>query len=207
MHNLNASSPAAEGAQPPSAASRMSSRTWNGVLNNPSKAYPLLSPEEYLEKWHTAGKARYVCGQLERGEDTGTPHIQFYLNFKNETRMAALKKHCKWAHFTPVRRDNGAAEYAMKEETRVDGPWEFGTRPVKRDSKEDWQRVFKLAKEGKMDEIPADIKVRHYGNLKRIEKDHVQVRGQHTSTKGIWLHGPPGCGKSSFARYTYPDCY
>jgi DNA mismatch repair protein MutH len=50
----------------------------------------------------------------------------------------------------------------MKEETRVDGPWEFGIKPVKRNSKEDWEEVRKLAMEGKMDKIPADIFVKHY---------------------------------------------
>mgnify|MGYP002213309153 CR=1 FL=1 len=118
-----------------------------------------------------------MCGQLERGEGTGTPHIQFYLNFKNETRLAALKKHCKWAHFQPVRRDNGADVYCMKEDTRVEGPWSYGTRPVKRDVKTDWKEVWEKAKNGRLEEVPEDIRVKHYMSLKRIEKDYVQVRG------------------------------
>lgn len=87
--------------------------------------------EEYLRKWFTAGKARYVNGQVEKGKE-GTVHIQFYLNFENPTRLAALKKHCQRAHFEPVRFDNGASSYAMKEETRVEGPWEFGIKPARR---------------------------------------------------------------------------
>ena len=47
-------------------------------------------PRDYLEKWFTAGKARYVNGQLEKGEE-GTAHIQFYLNFENPVRLSALK--------------------------------------------------------------------------------------------------------------------
>ena len=60
-------------------------------------------PRDYLEKWFTAGKARYVNGQLEKGEE-GTAHIQFYLNFENPVRLSALKKHDSRAHFIPVKR-------------------------------------------------------------------------------------------------------
>lgn len=75
-----------------------------------------------------------------------------------------MKKHCSRAHFEPVKVDNGVSAYAMKEETRVpgEGPWEFGIKPVKRNSKEDWEEVRKNAMEGKLDKIPADIFVKHY---------------------------------------------
>lgn len=48
----------------------MGSRTWLCTLNNPEPEFII----DYLEKWHTTGKARYVTGQLEKGEN-GTPHI------------------------------------------------------------------------------------------------------------------------------------
>ena len=60
---------------------------WLGTHNNPSSD---MIPRDYLEKWFTAGKARYVNGQLEKGEE-GTTHIQFYLNFENPVRLSALK--------------------------------------------------------------------------------------------------------------------
>lgn len=34
-------------------------------------------------------------------------------------------------------KDNGASSYAIKEETRVEGPWEFGIKPARRDVKGD----------------------------------------------------------------------
>jgi len=78
--------------------------------------------------------AKYVCGQLEKGEE-GTPHIQFFVNCKKPTRISALKKICNKAHFEEVKINNGAHDYCMKEETRVEGPWEFGTKPLQRNSK------------------------------------------------------------------------
>lgn len=92
--------------------------------------------QEYLSLWKSAGGARYVNGQLERGTE-GTVHIQFYLNFANPVRLASLKKHCQRAHFEAVGKDNGASSYAIKEETRVEGPWEFGIKPARRDVKGD----------------------------------------------------------------------
>jgi len=84
-----------------------------------------------------------------------------------------LKKFCAKAHFEPVKVDNGVDAYCMKEETRVEGPWEFGVRPVQRNSKTDWDRVWDKAKAGQIDEIPANIRVSHYGNLSKIAKDHM----------------------------------
>ncbi len=124
-------------------------RIYLGTLNNPK-----VDPEEFLSLWHTKANARYVCGQLEKAEE-GTPHIQYYLNFKEPKRIVWLKKHCPLSHFEPVKRDNGASPYCMKEETRIAGPWEFGIKPVKLDSKIDWQGVFEKAKAGELDAIPA----------------------------------------------------
>lgn len=36
-----------------------------------------------------------------------------------------------WAHFKAVEKDNGVEAYSEKEETRVEGPWHFGTPPPK----------------------------------------------------------------------------
>lgn len=52
-----------------------------------------------------------------------------------------MKKHCKITHFSPVKVDNGAHDYVHKEETRIDGPWTFGERPVQRNNKTDWEEV------------------------------------------------------------------
>lgn len=49
---------------------------WLITHNNPT-----VSLAEYLEAWHTRGKAAYVVGQLEKGAE-GTVHIQCFVNFK-----------------------------------------------------------------------------------------------------------------------------
>ncbi len=121
--------------------------------------------------------------------------------------MSALKKRCSRAHWEPVVRDNGASPYCMKEETRVEGPWEFGEEPVKMSSKTDWEEVWKKATTGKLMDIPANIRVAHYSKLKMISKDHTKVTGESADVKGLWICGPSGCGKSRYARDTYPGLY
>lgn len=40
-----------------------------------------------------------------------------------------------------VKINNGADNYCMKEDTRLEGPFEYGIKPVKRNSKTDWEEV------------------------------------------------------------------
>ena len=42
-----------------------------------------------------------------------------------------MKKYCKYTHWEPVTRDNGASDYCLKEDTRIEGPWEFGSKPLR----------------------------------------------------------------------------
>lgn len=54
--------------------------------------------------------------------------------------MAGLKKICAKSHFEPVARDNGAANYCNKDDTRIAGPWTFGVRPARRNEAGDLAR-------------------------------------------------------------------
>lgn len=109
-------------------------------------------------------------------------------------------------HCEPVKRNNGADDYCMKEETRIDGPWEFGTRPIRRASKTDWNFIWTCAKKGDLDKVEVSIRIRHYGNLVRIQKDHL-TGTDHTDLRGIWIYGEAGIGKSRCARHHYPNHY
>lgn len=95
--------------------------------------------------------------------------------------------------------NNGADKYCEKEETRVEGPWRFGEIPIQRNLKADWDSVKQAAKEGRFDDIPSDILVKHYPNIKRIHTDNLQVK-EHDECRGTWLWGEPGTGKTTYAR-------
>jgi len=176
---------------------QVKSRNWLCTLNNPEGLT--------LEALHTRSGAVYTCGQLEKGEN-GTLHLQFFMNFKDGCMLTAFKKIDHRIHAEVVVINNGAHTYCMKDDTRVEGPWEYGTKPVQRNNKVDWEEVRANAKRGRLDDIPADIYVRNYSNLKKIEKDHVVVRDSD-HLRGIWIYGPAGYGKSRLAREKYPDAY
>ena len=95
-------------------------RTWLCTLNN---------PELTLEQVHQRTSAAYTVGQLEQGAN-GTLHLQFVQNFRIPRRLAHYKKYLPQAHCEPVLVDNGVDKYCMKQETRVDGPWEYGEKPI-----------------------------------------------------------------------------
>ena len=130
-----------------------------------------------------------------------------YISLKKKSRISALKKHDPKAHFTPVMKDNGASAYCLKEETRLEGPWEHGTRPLNPASKIDWEEIRNNAKTGQLEKIDPAIYVRYYSSLKRIEKDNMTVTGEAADCKGIWIHGKSGAGKSRYARDNYPEAY
>lgn len=95
----------------------------------------------------------------------------------------------------------------MKEETRLEGPFEFGTKPVQRNSKTDWEEVKQKAQTGDLDSIPADIYVKHYRTLKEIKKDHMKVQPRCTPRQCYWYWGNAGTGKSRTALEKHPDAY
>jgi len=88
---------------------------------------------------------------------------------------------------------------------------ERGERPVSNDNKGRaeklrWQRAKDLAKEGKLDEIDADIYIRCYSTLKTIRNDHL-LKPDPCDVKCFWIHGPTGTGKSHAVETTFPECY
>ena len=98
--------------------------------------------------------------------------MHYYLYFKNPKRTATLRKHCKFSHFMPAEgRPAKAKRGVTKEEPRLDGPWEAGQLPHKTGKKTDWEHIYMLAREGKLEEIPAKYLVKYYTNLQAIKKE------------------------------------
>lgn len=165
--------------------------------------------KEWLEDLFKRSKAVYLIGQSEIGMKEERFHIHAYMNFKNQQKLGdakrgGLKKLDDNAHFTAVGRDNGVGRYCMKETGRVDGPFEFGVKPVRRNNKDDWEEVLEKAKEGRFEEIPASILVQNYGNIQKLYKDNMKVKGS-THLRGIFIWGKSGIGKSSLARDLFPN--
>lgn len=138
--------------------------------------------------------AGWLVGQPEIGENTGYRHHQLLVWFSAKKTLAQVKRaFCNTAHCEAAR-SASAETYVRKEETRDGEPYEFGSRPINRNSAPDWQRVKDLAKQGSLDAIPADIYIRHYRTLKTIAADHDRPLRQEKNV--VVYYGGTGTGKS-----------
>lgn len=133
---------------------------------------------------------------------TGNNHLQFFVYFKNAKTIAQAMKWVKknWTFTRPVDPMQGtpkqAADYCKK-----DGDWtEWGVLPEK-GKRGDLDEVKEQVMSGEVtvDELAESdpMIVHQYGRvLDRIEDIANRKKVRTEMTKGIWIHGPTGCGKS-----------
>lgn len=142
-------------------------RNWCFTVNNPDDVW---TPLEWV------GDDDFVAWQLEVGE-SGTPHLQGYIEWKNARTLDQMKKKHKTAHWE-VRKgtQEQALNYATKWEdaTYVDGPWCYGEKAAQGE-RTDIQRLLDCVKEGKKDlEIAEEVGETYFKYHNAVTK----LRGQ-----------------------------
>lgn len=176
-----------------------SARAYCFTINNPDG--PLSLDDGIQEEF-----VRYLVYQREKGE-TGTEHYQGYVELKKTCRIAALKKWGPdWArgHYE-VRRGSPqqAREYATKEETRVDGPWELGEwSDTKQGKRNDLQEVVTMAKTGATKRQLAEafpIAFIKYHRGIDVWQETVSIQKREWKTDLIVFWGDAGTGKSRWS--------
>lgn len=157
--------------------------------------YFLLTIPHHFFTPYLPNDCQYIRGQLERGEGTGYLHWQILVAFKTKVRFCVVKRIFGEECHVELSRSSAANEYVWKQETRVEGTqFELGKLAFKRNVAKDWDAVWESAKKGKLDEVPADLRVAHYRTLKQIEKDFLQPLAVERQVFVFW--GAPGTGKS-----------
>ena len=103
----------------------MQVRNWIGTLNGIDASF---DAEGYLRTMVERGLAKYAVGQLERGSESGRLHLQYFVQMERSRRLAHMRTViCDRSHWEPMYGSVAQARaYATKEDTRVEGPWEFG---------------------------------------------------------------------------------
>lgn len=171
--------------------------------------------EAYLRGMVERGRVRFAAGQLEKGEDAGALHLQYYVQRPGKTTLAALRREvCDASHWEVAR--GTAAEcvaYVTKERTRVDGPWRFGECTTM-GSRSDLARAAQAIRDGKTlkevaEEHPEEF-IRYHKGLVAYQAA-LASRGPRVCPPDgpeVWVFwGPTGTGKSRRAFETWPDAY
>lgn len=145
---------------------------------------------------------QYMVYQIERGHEDGTVHIQAGVYYTNPRSWDAVKKRNPRAHIEVARSADAVFNYCMKEDTRVAGPYEFGTKP-EQGRRHDLEHIGQSILEGI---TPEDIAIEHpmqyiryfkgMHQLQKVIREKDRPKGQLEVT---WLYGAAGTGKTRFA--------
>jgi hypothetical protein len=150
---------------------------------------------------------RFLCQGKEISPSTGRRHVQGFCYFTSAKSISSVIRLLSGCHVEVMRSPTFAAAIAY---CKKDGDFvEEGVAPVDRGEAEAdrWEQALILARESKIESIPADIQLRYYGNLKRIERDQGSRPPNLTDVCGFWIHGESGAGKTRNVVSVFPDAY
>lgn len=147
---------------------------------------------------------KYLVYQLEKGEQ-GTPHFQIYIALKKAMRITALTKIFQAHYEARMGSHEQAKAYCTKEESRLDGPWEFGDDseiPTKPGKRTDLDSVKEILDKGEVDAMK-QVQNEHFGSWCRYYKAFDIYHNQNTKPRNpdtpptvLIFWGDRGTGKS-----------
>lgn len=164
------------------------------------------------------GEMCYLVYQQERCPETGALHYQGYVELIAQKSLRQLKDLLGSSTIHIERRRGTQAEaiaYCKKDESRVDGPWEFGT-PKEQGRRTDLDKIYTMLKEGKtqldvLEEYPSQY-IRYARGIEAAQRLLIKQKAQHRENVPIPVHvliGDPGVGKTRFIfdNYAREDIY
>lgn len=182
----------------------MSENVSTSTRSNPSASssrrqgiYWLLTipRSDYQSPGSLPDSLQWIKGQQERGGTTGFEHWQICCAFRSKQSLAGVKKLFGSSCHAELSRSSAAGEYVWKDETSVPGTrFEWGSPPIVRNRKHDWDAIWESAKLGQLDSIPASVRVQSYGRLRQIAGDYDVPRAMVRQCVVFW--GDTGTGKS-----------
>lgn len=180
------------------------SKNWVFTLNNP----------EFLDecnKWDESnpGLIQYCIWQLEKGEN-GTYHLQGYLQLKKKSTLTAMKRLNDKVHWE-VRKGSHqeAKDYVSKEDTRQEGPWEFGIEVKGSGARSDLENLKRSIDEGRSEKEVWD---EHFGAMLKYHHGVKEYKRARTP-KRTWqtvatvIYGHTGTGKTTWVKQHFPESY
>lgn len=163
-------------------------------------------PESWLKNLST--KCSWVMGQLEKCPETQKIHIQGMAFSKDTIRWGFLNGTKSWKQICkdPIK----SIEYVSKNESKLDGPWEFGVRPtwnIKGRRAINNTEILntplpQLVEENKIN-IRDYEKIRRSINLYKLDKNTMDREPE----ENLWIVGKPGIGKSYWVRENFKSLF
>lgn len=137
----------------------------------------------------------WLKGQLERGSQSGFLHWQLIVAFTSKKSLAGVKECFGPTCHAELSRSEAANSYVEKDDTYVDGTrFEFGVKPIRRNSKTDWEQCWERAKLGDVMGIPAHVRIQCYRTIRTIASDYDKPVPMERQCFVYW--GRSGAGKS-----------
>lgn len=138
---------------------------------------------------------QWIRGQLEAGGDSGYLHWQICLGLRRKGSLSNIKETFGDSLHAELAYSAGAYDYVWKEDTAVPNTrFELGERLLNRSSSQDWDKIWDSACEGRLMEIPSDIRIRCYRTFRSIAADYSRPVGMERTCSVFW--GKTGSGKS-----------
>lgn len=171
------------------------------TINNPT-----IHDDDEIE---LDNKFIYRIYQLEQGENE-TYHYQMCVCYENAKTIRSVSKIYTRAHIEHVKFIDKAIEYCSKEETRIDGPWEEGTKPSnKQGERNDLSQLFKdinnkMTYKEICQKYPNQI-MRYYKGIKELKMNYTEDRNSKPTV--VWIHGKAGIGKTKHVYSKFRDIF
>nr|WAE43096.1 MAG: replication associated protein [Cressdnaviricota sp.] len=179
---------------------------WMLTINNPE--------DDPFQEMEEGTDYQYLVYQLEKGDEEETLHVQAYICFHTNVRFKKIKEMFPTAHLELRRGKHSEAKgYCTKKQTRVDGPYEFGTDSDIAEGKGSRSDLIEIR--NKIDDGVSEREIAqdHFGSWLRYHKafqryrELVQDKFEETGEQMLWYCGPSGTGKSRKARDDHPNAY
>lgn len=164
-----------------------------------------------------AVECRFIVAGEETSPTTGTHHLQGYVYFDSRRHEASVRRIFAGCHVEPAK---GTSKqnylYCTKTRPNDDTPnaqvYTRGDLPMEASDRGEaerarWQAAWDAAKRGDIESIPADIRLRQYSSIRRIERDFMPAVVSLSAPCGVWIYGVAGCGKTRAVAEAYPEHY
>lgn len=160
------------------------------------------------EQWMYSVHASYLVFQLEQCPETGNFHYQGFIQFHARKRFSTVRKLLGRA--THIEKMRGTAEeasnYCKKPESRMDGPYEYGTL-MHQGERTDIQAAIDLAISGGIKQVAVQNPLaflRCYRGLQAMLDVRQEVAPQDGPPLVYVITGPTGVGKSRLVHEICP---